>query len=162
RPGSCLCNGFPSHVWTINLSPPSLTGAPNPIPISNAGEDTSLSPNGKHVLVCDGGATQPVSVIDATSRVQIGTLFTGSPDCNSVDGGRNGSVLVSSSTSANVRRLTIDGSGNLTNTGEVLVAGGEPNNVVAAPNSASGVVINRAASNIRSFTVPGLVPVDTR
>jgi len=41
---------FLSHVWAINLSPPSLTGAPNPIPISNVGEDTSLSPNGKHVV----------------------------------------------------------------------------------------------------------------
>ncbi|OLC29659.1 MAG: hypothetical protein AUH28_17030 [Acidobacteria bacterium 13_1_40CM_56_16] len=153
---------FLSHVWAINLSPPSLTGAPNPIPISNVGEDTSLSPNGKHVVACDGGAAQPVSVIDVASRTQIGTLFTGSGDCNSVDVAKSGSVLVTSSTSANVRRLTIDGAGTLTNTGEVLAAGGEPNNVVAAPNSASGVVINRDAENIRSFTVPGLSAVDTR
>jgi hypothetical protein len=154
---------FNSHLWAINLhSPPSLTAAPNPIPISNFGEDTSLSPNGKQVVACDGSAFQVVSVVDVASRQEIGTLATGSPDCNAVDVAQRGSVLVTSFAGANVRRLTIDASGKLTNTGEVMAAGGDPNNVVAAPNSASGVVINRVAANIRSFKVPGLTPVDTR
>ena len=95
-----------------------------------------------------------VSVVDGASRTQIGTLSTGS-DCNSVDVAHSGSVLVTSFAAANVRRLAIDASADLTNTGEVMAAGGDPNNVVAAPNSASGVVINRTAANIRSFKVPG-------
>jgi hypothetical protein len=152
---------FNSHLWAINLEPPSLAGPPNPIPISNFGEDTALSPNGKQVVACDGSALQPVSVVDVASRTQIGTLATGS-DCNSVDVTGSGSVLVTSFSAANVRRVTIDATGKLTNTGEVMSAGGDPNNVVAAPNSASGVVINRTAANIRSFKVPGLTPVDTR
>jgi hypothetical protein len=153
---------FLGEVWVINLSPVGLASGTNPIPIANLGEDTSLSPNGKHLLVCDGSFAEPVSVIDIAARAQIGTLPTGSPDCNSVDVASNGSVLVTSSSAGDVRRLTIDSSGTLTNTGEVMSAGGKPNNVVAAPGGASGVVINRDAATVKSFTIPGLTPVDTR
>ena len=153
---------FNSNVYVIQLSPPALAGGINPIPISNAGEDTSLSPNGKQVVVCDGsGGSFPVSVVDVASHVQLTTLSTGSPDCNSVDVAKTGSVLVTSPTDDTVRRLTIDGAGSLTNTGEVLAVGGQPNNVVAAPDGGSGVVIDFSPATIKSFKVPGLTPVST-
>src|SRR5262249_22246875 len=133
----------------------------NPIPISNTGEDLSLSPDGAFVVACDGSLPSPVSVISIASKSQVNTLSTGS-DCNSVDVASNGSVLVTSSSAGNVRRLTISGAGTLTNTGEVMSAGGEPNNVVAAPGGASGVVITREAATVTSFTIPGLTPVNTR
>jgi hypothetical protein len=158
--GLGFATDFLSHVWAINLSPVGLATGINPIPIANRGEDTSLSPNGKHLVVCDGSALEPVSVIDIESRAQIGTLF-GLPGCNSVDVASSGSVLVTSA-SGNVARLTIDSLGTLTSTGEVMSAGGEPNNVIAAPGGASGVVITRQESTVKSFTVPGLTPVDTR
>ena len=153
---------FLNHVWAINLSPVGLASGTNPIPIANPGEDSSLSPNGNHLVVCDGGALTPVSIIDIGARAEIGTLFTGSPDCNSVDVATTGSVLVTSSNAEEVRRLTIDSSGTLTNTGEVMSAGGQPNNVVVAPDGASGIVITREQATIKSFTIPGLTPVDTR
>jgi len=152
---------FQRHVWAINLSQAVLaSGFTNPIPILTTGEDTSLSPSGQHLLICDGSTTlsEPVSVIDTATGMQIGTFPTGS-DCNSVEAASNGSVLVTSST-GNVRRLNISLSGTLSDTGEAMSVA-DPNNTVAAPGGASGVVLTRSGE-VRSFTIPGLIPVDTR
>ena len=61
-----------------------------------------------------------------------GTFFLGS-DCDSVDVCRDGSVLVSS-TAGVVRRLVLDASGNLSDTGESLAVD-SPQNVTCAPDS---------------------------
>ena len=155
---------FNSEVFVIDLttSPPSLAGGTNPIPISNYGEDLSISPNGRFLVVSDGSAFQPISVIDIAAQAEISTLSVGS-DTNSVDVCSDGSVLATSAQAGTVRRLTISGTGTLTDTGEVLVAGGdEPNNVFCAPSGNTGIVITRDADKIRSFTIPGLGLVDTR
>ena len=63
---------FNSEVFVIDLttSPPSLAGGTNPIPISNYGEDLSISPNGRFLVVSDGSATQQVSVIDIAAQTK--------------------------------------------------------------------------------------------
>jgi len=71
-------------------------------------------------------------------------------------------VLVTSASFETVRRLTIDGTGTLTDTGDVLASGGEPNNVFCAPGGTSGIAITRDAGELRSFTIPGLGLVDVR
>lgn len=152
---------FNAEVWVIDLATGSLAAGTNPIPISNQGEDTVISADGKYLLVSDGGAPQPISIIDIATRTEVTTL-TVAPDHNSVEALANGSVLVTSSLTGDVYRLTLDGAGNLVDTGEVLYSGGEPNNVVAAPDGNSGVVVTRAADQIKSFTIPGLSPVDVR
>jgi hypothetical protein len=159
---------FDSNVWVVDLTadPPSLAGGANPIPISNFGEDTSISPDGQFVVVCDGDAPQPISVIDIATRSEISTFDAGT-DCNSVEVCGDGAVLFTSVQTGNVRRLTLDGSGDLTDTGEVLFSGASgfedgPNNVVCAPGDRSGVVIRRAPLEFRSFTTPGLGQVDSR
>ena len=152
---------FNNQVTVIDLTgrAPVLAGPPNPIPISNFGEDTSISPDGQFLVVCDGGNLQPVSVVDIATQTEISTFALGT-DCNSVDVCSDGSVLVTSSGAQNVRRLTIDGAGNLADTGDVLFPGGAPNNAVCGPGATSGVVITRGGGGIaRSFTIPGLAPV---
>jgi hypothetical protein len=153
---------FQNRVWMIDLtaSPPRLASSGNPIQIANSGEDTSITPDGKFLLVCDGGNVQPVAVIDIAARTQIRTFNLGT-DCNSVDACSDGSVLVTSNNSGRVRRLLIDGAGNLTDTGEILSTS-EPNNVFCAPGGQSGLVIKRSADQVQSFTIPGLGLRDTR
>jgi len=159
---------FSFNVWVIDLTtiPPSLAAGTNPIPISNHGEDTSISPDQQFLAVCDGSVPQPISVIDIASRTEIST-FALDIDCNSVDICSDESVLVTSFHNRNVRRLIIDGAGNLTDTGEVLIIDGggsntSPNNVFCAPGGESGIVIRRGPQEILSFTIPGLNLVDTR
>jgi hypothetical protein len=153
---------FASRVWVIDLaaSPPRLASGTNPVPIANYGEDTSITPDERFLVVCDGGAVQPVSVIDIAGRREVET-FSLSSDCNSVDVCSDGSVLVTSNNTRSVRRLLIDGVGNLTDTGEILSIP-DANNVFCAPGGASGVVITHRADQILSFTIPGLVPKDVR
>jgi hypothetical protein len=153
---------FGFNVWVIDLtsSPPALAAGNNPISISNFGEDLDLSPDGKFLLASDGSAFQPLSVIDIASQAEVSTFDLGH-DANSVDVGDDGSVLVTSWSFGLVRRLLLDGAGLLTDTGESLFVS-DPVNVYSAPGGSSGVVITAFSSQVRSFTIPGLVPVDAR
>ena len=148
---------FGSEIWVIDLaaSPPALASGLNPIPISNNGEDTALTPDSKFLLVCDGSLIQPVSSIDVATRTEVSTFALGT-DCTSVNVCDDGSVLVTSGNG--VRRLVIDAAGTLTDTGDVL-ASNDNVNVYCSPGSATGVVV-RAPSALLSFTIPGLLPIE--
>jgi WD40 repeat protein len=124
-------------------------------------EDTSLSPDGKFLVTCDGALSQPVSVVDLDTRVETDSYSLGH-ECNSVEVCDDGSVLVTALGPKTVRRLTLDATGTLTDTGESMSLWGEPNNVVCAPGSTSGVVMSRSYSFLNAFTLPGLVPADQR
>ena len=102
--------GHRSHDLTSLLA----TGI-NPIPISNYGEDVAITPDQKFLLVSDGGAFQPISVVDIVGRVEIHAVQLPGAT-NSVDVSSDGSVLATT-LDGYVNRLTIDGSGNLTPTG---------------------------------------------
>ena len=159
---------FNSRLWVIDLasSPPALAAGTNPIPILNFGEDTSITPDQRFVVVVDGSGTQPISVVSIAARAEVSTFSLGS-DHNSVEVLSDGSVLVTSNNTGNIYRLTIDSSGNLSDTGEVLFSGGAgflsgPNNVFADPGARAGIVVRREPRQIRSFTIPGMTLVDTR
>ncbi len=151
-----------SRVWGIDLTgpTPSLLPAPYPIPISNRGQDTSISPDEQFLVVCS--AFQPVAVIDIATQTEIGTFSLGpGVGCNSVDVCSDGSVLVTSLIGT-VRRLTIDSAGNLTDTGEAL-SSSFPLNAYCSPSSNAGVVVNQVGGgSVESFTIPGLASVDVR
>jgi len=155
---------FNSEVFVIDLtaSPPRLAEGPNPIPVSNDGEDLAISPDGKFLLVSDGGAGDPISVVEIASQTEIHTLPVGF-DTTSVEVCSGGSVLATSVVDQAVRRLTLSDTGVLTDTGEVLSFDDGPNNVLCAPDGLSGLVIIRDyPSGIHSFKVPGLQAADTR
>jgi len=151
---------FRGLLWVIDLtsSPPTLAPGINPIPISNNGEDTELSIDGRYLLVTDGSAFQPVSVVDLATRAEVDTLSRGA-DFTSVDACEDGSVLVTSFAQASVQRLSLDSSGQLSDTGESLPLEGA-SNVYCAPGAATGFGIG--GGQLQSFTVPGLAPLDTR
>ncbi len=151
---------FNSEVWVIDLTVPALAPGINPIPISNRGEDTSITPDGACLVVCDGSRIEPVSSIDIASRAEVDTVLLGS-DCSSVDVCSDGTVLATSVNTGLVHRLTIDGSCMLTDTGDSISTGGSgdidgPNNVTCAPDAASFGAVRREVSEVRSFTTPPL------
>jgi hypothetical protein len=161
RPGGHLgfVTDFWFNLWVIDLSGPfpALAAGTNPIPISNPGEDIAVSPDGRYLVVCDGNATAPVSVVDIDARAEVSTFDLGH-DCNSVDVCPDGSVLVTSVFGTALRRLTLDAAGILTDTGEAIFSD-DPNNVVCAPGGGAGVLVERGAGRLRSFTIP-LAEVD--
>jgi WD40 repeat protein len=152
---------FDSTITVVDLTttPPTLAGAPNPIPIDNEGIDTAPSPNGKFLLVC-GGGPETISVIDVARQTQIGTFNTGS-ECTSVDVCSDGSVLITSASDSNVRRLRLSESGVLTDTGESMLVPEFPDNVSCSPMAKTGIVMAEDGSAI-SFKIPGLTRVSTR
>jgi len=152
---------FRSQLWVVDLAELDLAAGVNPIRLSNRGEDTSLSPDGRFLAVCDGALVQPVSVVDIATRVEVDTFYLGH-DCNAVEVCDDGSVLVTSLLAQSVRRLVLDSAGSLSDTGETLSLAGQPNDVACAPGSGSGVVVTRFGSQFQSFALPGLTPVDTR
>ena len=153
---------FAYGVWVIDLAGlPVLAGGINPIPISNAGEDTSLSPNGQFLLVCDGANIEPVSVVDVASRTETST-FALAGECNAVEACGDGSVLTATFSDSSVRRLILDGFGNLADSGDPPLSVADPINVLCAPGSASGAVLDYSSNEVRSFVLPPLAGIDTR
>ncbi len=143
-----------------NPSAPTLASGINEIPIANPGEDIGVTPDQQYLVVSDGSGALPLSVVSIASRTQIGTFSLGS-DANSVDVSSTGSVLVTSFNAGDLRRLTIDSSGTLTDTGESMPVN-SPMNVNAAPGGATGVVESFYGGFVESFLTSGLTPVDTR
>ena len=156
---------FADEITVIDLTttPPSLAAGPNPVPISNNGEDTSLSPNEDFLVVCDGSAIQPVSVIDIATQTEIDTLSLGpNADCNSVEVCSDGTVLATSFNRDFVSKLVIDESGQLTDTGEKLQIN-NPMNTVCAPDANTAIVTTSSTSRVAtSFTVADMQAVTTR
>lgn len=168
------------RVWVIDLTtaPPSLASGTNPIPVSVFAEDLSLSRDQKFLLVADGGGSgQPLSVVDVAQQKEINTLSLGATsNPSAVEVCPDGSVLVverTSGTTTRIRRYTIDGAGNLTDTGQVLGNASAPDvhnlTCMSAPGKSGKVrellavfVSRRACALVGTIRVDGLVPLSTQ
>ena len=140
---------FTNTVYAIDLTNFTAT----PIAVSPPSEELSLTADGQFLLVSDGSATQPIGVVDIATLTEIGT-FNAGHDINSHDVGFNGSVVFTSWNADQIRRLTIDGAGNLTDTGESLPIL-NPLNIYLAPDGRTGVA-TAVSGNLLSFATSGL------
>ncbi|KAA5538993.1 S8 family serine peptidase [Roseiconus nitratireducens] len=158
--GLAFVTDFSQQLWVIDLTEgaPKLADGINPIPVSTNAEDLDFTPDGRFLVVSDGSAIMPLSVVDVATRTEIGTFDPNSAH-SSVDVTEDGSVLVTSTSNTTVRRFEIDDAGTLSDTGEVLNVGG-PVNVYAAPGGETGVVIR--FGNVSSFRTDGLSLVTSR
>jgi cysteine-rich repeat protein len=150
------------NVIDLTASPPTLTDF---IQTSNPGEDTSLTVDGRFLLICDGvridptqPPSEPVSVVDVALRKEVSATFL-TTDCQGVEVCSDGSVLTLEAST--IRRWTLTSTGALNDTGEKL---DDPNgnffNVTCAPDSKSGIALS-GLGTVVSFTIPGLIPVTT-
>lgn len=150
------------YVVDLTLATPALASGTNPIPISNPGEDFAVTPDGGYLLVADGSAVAPVSVLEIASRSEVDTENVTGSDNNSVDICDDGvTTLVSGTVSGEVASAIFDpAAGTLSATSLSIPSGGSgfgsgPNNIYCAPGSESGVIITRGAGQgrLRSFTI---------
>ncbi|MFC1921531.1 YncE family protein [Chloroflexota bacterium] len=151
---------FASELWVIDLttSTPTLASGTNPIPISNRGNDISITPDGKF-LVVSGVLSGPLSIVDIASRTEVSTFGTGSP--SAVDVLNDGSVLVADYSAGEIRKLSINSDGTITDTGEILSVP-YPMNAYGSPDAQAGFVVTYSyPSSIQSFILSGLAPVDS-
>jgi hypothetical protein len=146
---------FGTQVYVIDLSatPPVLAAGTNPISVSNDAEDLSITPDGNFLVVTGGSGATAISVVDIAARTEIGTFPS---PANGVDVCNDNSVLIVSDGNG-VRRLTVDGAGNLSDTGESLASG--TNNVSCVAGALTGVTGDYFAA-VNSFAIPGLSPLD--
>ena len=127
------------------------------------------------MVVCNGASSTPrVSVVDTSTGLQASSLQLtdafGDISCNSVAVCDNNDVLVTSGQTGEVRRLTLDGSGNLTDTGDVLPTGftglDGPQDILCGPGGTTGVVVLRkqvlSEAEFFSFTTNPLTAVSSR
>jgi Ca2+-binding RTX toxin-like protein len=149
---------FNDQLFVIDLTEPTTPTIASTIPISNNGEDITITSDEKFLIVSDGSAVQPLSVIDLTSFTEVETFSSGS-DFNSVEVTLDGSILTTSFRSDLVRKFSIDSNGNITNTGLTLAVP-DPNNAYVSPDTNFGVAVSRSGSII-SFNISDLSPVDT-
>jgi VCBS repeat-containing protein len=145
---------FCGQVYVIDLTvtPPVLASGTNPITVSQAAEGVVVTPDGRYLLV----SNPNVSVVDIESRTEIGTNPVAARDVTVCS---DNSVLTGEFFDGNVHRLTIDSSGVLTDTGEVLAAN-SPMNVSCVPGNATGLVPSFGDNSVRSFAIPGLAQTD--
>jgi cysteine-rich repeat protein len=138
--------------------PPAFASGSNPIPTTISPEDTAITPDGRFLLSCDGGLQQPIAVIDLTTRTEVSDFMLPG-GCLGVEVCSDFSVLTVSDFNGAIRRLTIDGTGHLADTGDSLTMAGAFN-VACGKGGTSGLAVS--FSGLQSFTIPGLVPVDSR
>lgn len=153
-----LSSDFYYRAWVTDLksSPPRPADGTHVIYVSYPGEDVSLSPDERFLLVCSGSELyRGIAVIDLASRRQVGTYFDGT-ECSSLEACADGSVLVTSWHGNYVRRLLIDEIGRLTDTGEALTVE-NPQNASCAPDSHTGIVLGYAERTVTSFQLHGMV-----
>lgn len=170
---TALVTNFVAHsVHVIDITDPTnpaLAAGTNPILTAPQAEDISLTPNGQYAAVC-GPGVQPigndkfVSIIDVAARVEVEAFPTpASRGCEAVEICDDGvSVLALIGDNPNtVRRFTLDGAGQLTDTFEALVLPVEGGNLACAPGSQTGAVVTGwNGSEGATFLIPGLAQVD--
>ena len=142
------------YVVDLTLPTPALASGTNPIPISNPGEDFAVTPDGNYLLVSDGSAVAPLSVIDIAARAEVDTENVTGSDHNNLDICDDGVTVLAGG--VNVGRVasgifdplagTVSSTGNFTSAPRL-------NNSYCAPGSQAGIAITRDSGRLISFTI---------
>ena len=154
---------FDSQVFVIDLEDPTNPSIKETIDISNFGEDLTFAEvdDEEFLVVSDGSADQPLSVIDLNTFTEVSTFAIPGSDFNSVEFVGDGTILTTSFNNGLARKLEIDDSGNITDTGLTLNVS-DPNNVYGSPEEGEfGVVITRDNGTLISFETDSMSQVDT-
>ena len=148
-----------SQVWVIDLvpDPPVLAAGQNPIAISNKGGDTTITADGKYLLVTPSSVAGVVSVVDIANRQEVST--NGSFGINTIEACSDGSIMATQA-SLRVRRMTLDAAGNLTDHQDEYRHTSLFRNVICTGDFGASIAIG--SISIVSFVGPGLTKVDTR
>ena len=147
------------ELIAVDISTPGSPAVSTRIGISTSSVDTSITTDGKFVLVCDSVNNEAVSVVDAAAEASIGS-YSGQLGCRAVEACSDGSVLIGRPGAGMLHRLSIDGAGKLTDTSE-SISGYAVQNVDCAPAAASAVFVSEGLDKVDSVAIPLAGVVDT-
>jgi hypothetical protein len=147
------------ELVAVDISTPAAPAVSTRIGIATSSVDTSITPDGKFVLVCDSINPEAVSVVDAAAETSVGS-YTGQVGCRAVEACSDGSVLIGRPGAGMLHRLSIDAAGTLTDTGE-SISGYAVQNVDCAPAAASAVFVSDGLGEVDSVAIPLTGVVDT-
>jgi hypothetical protein len=158
-----------SALWFIDLAaqPPTLATGVNPLPLSRPLRDIALTFDGRYLVGV--ASAERITSFDIATKSAVSTFVLTNGRFRSLDVCSDGSVLVGADNG--VRRLTIDGSGVLTNTGDHIPSPTSfnwPRNVYCVPGANTGVVVTGTNlfvandSRLQSFGFPPLAARDMR
>lgn len=116
-------------------------------------EDIDITPDGKYVLVTDGGFGNTVHVVSAITREYVGSLEVSSSQAVAVSSDGK-TVLVVDYNTSSVLSLNIDNTGTLTNTGIVISDCTGAINITISPNGKTGLVSSRGKVNVLLINSP--------
>lgn len=163
---------FNSQVIVYDLSDPAAPSLKTTISISNFGEDLTFAEvdDTEFLIVSDGSAEQPLSVIDLKTLKEVSTFGIPGSDFNSVEfiegEDDEGFILATSNNLGLVYKLSINEQGIIQDTGLSLsIPVGfsfGANNVYGSPEEGEfGVVITRGDGMLISFDTDSMTQVDT-
>ena len=148
----------PQRIWVVDLATQALASGTNPIVIGFFAEDLDITSDGQYLLVTDGGSGNAISSISTTTRTVVNTFNVGTT-ANAVTT-RGSDVLVGDFNGAIVRRLSINGSGVLSNTGQASGAGTGGFNTTISPSGATALV-HEPSGTVTSILVSGMSTVNS-
>lgn len=152
---------YAQRAYVVNPAGLSMASGINQIPLSVLVEDLSLSADQQYLLAADAGGYTQLAVASIATRAEIA-----SPSLpyypTSVEACADNSVLATDFYGGILRRLTLDASGTLTDTGESLPGYGPFNATCAA--SGGAIRADYYAGSITSVLYPPLTEsgLDTR
>ena len=163
---------FNSQVFVIDLEDPTNPSIKETIDISNFGEDLTFAEvdDEEFLIVSDGSAEQPLSVIDLNTFTEVNTFAISGSDFNSVEfvegDDDEGIILATSNNLGLVYKFLLDEEGNILDTGlRLSIPAGffdGPNNVYGSTEEGEfGIAITRGSGQLISFKTSDLSQVDT-
>ncbi|HEX7285305.1 MAG TPA: Ig-like domain-containing protein [Candidatus Angelobacter sp.] len=140
-----------SRVTFIDLrqQPPVVTGF---VSTPMLAEGVAFSPDGRFVVVTDGGGSATVASIDVQG-LRIASTITLPLTSQGVVVTVGNKVLTNAFDNASVNTLNISSTGVLTSTGAVSAGGSGPINVAASPNGQLVLVANWSSGNVGILTI---------
>ncbi len=130
------------------------------VPAGQNAEDVALTPNDQFGVTVDGGVPQGITSYSLPGQSIVDSIPNLDLQAVEVSPTGNGIVLGAARTTNQIRVLTIDNAGMLTDTGTLIGTGGvSPQNIAYHPSGNFAFVVNRQSDDIAVFDT-GTNPVN--
>jgi DNA-binding beta-propeller fold protein YncE len=116
-------------------------------------EDMDITPDGKYLLVTDGGFSARITVVDIAGRTVLNTYNLRNNYANAVTIAPCGLVLLADYFAGKIHAYVIDGSGILTYSVSYGILPCRPVNIAVSPDGQTAIIVDASRSTACIFTI---------